>query len=133
MEDMEKEFLITYFKHLAEEIRFSKRQQMMATWYLLLLYGVIAKTYKDWFGFTKWLPIIISILLFGMGYFFICSCKRSQCKNNKWVIDIRKKFKLCDKIIGNQNDIPCRPDMVTFLYYVIHSFACGITILIIFN
>lgn len=135
MGGMDKDFLITQFQHLAEEVRFSKRQQMMATWYILLLYGVIVHTYESW-AFLKYirvLPIIFSLFLLLMGLLFIRSCKISQEINNKMIEEVRKEFKLCDKMIKNQYAISCCSIKVDSLYYLIHFFACIVTILIIIN
>ena len=85
--DSGNDFLITQYNYLAEEIRFSKRQQMMVTWYIILLFGAIVQTYKYWWPGTHWLTIIfsiiISIFVLVIGLVFMSSCKKSQDNNNK--------------------------------------------------
>lgn len=133
MESKDKDFLINQYRYLAEEIRFSKRQQMMATWYVLLLFGAIVKTYKSWWLETHWTAIIASIILLGIGLAFICSCKNSQNNNNERIKKVRKKFDLnCEMTEKNYSET-CGLMKIDFLYYLIHIFACIVTILIIVN
>ena len=145
---IEQDFLIAEYKYLSEEVKFSKRQQMMATWYILLLYGVIAKTHMNWvFTSESWFsPAIFSctiVLIIGLG--FNCACAKSQYNSNDKIRIIRKKFKLPymeekkkpKKCLWEK--LKCRcikpkpycPDFISFLYYVIHSFAFVVTLFII--
>lgn len=123
MESIEKDLLITQFKHLAEEVRFSKRQQMMATWYILLIYSAIVHTYKRW-AFLKYtwvLPIIISLIFLLIGLYFIRSCKFSQENNNYRIRKVRERFMFCDEMTGDQSDPHTTPGKITCL---IHLIAC---------
>ena len=129
MEEIKKDFLITLYEHIAEEVRFSKRQQMMATWYILLLYSAIVFTYERWAFLEdiRVLPSIVSFFLLLTGLFFLYSCQNSQNLNNKRVREVRKKFNLPDNMTGDQWDIISCPHKVTCLYYLYHkicSFGC---------
>ena len=120
MESIKQAFLITLYEHIAEEVRFSKRQQMNATWYALLLYAAIVYTHTDWFGETKWLPIAFSVLLFFVGFGFMCSCSISQKNNNNRVKHVRRKFNLPEEMTGDKWDIiPCyyKATCLSYFYY----------------
>ena len=127
MECKDKDFLISQYIYLAEEIRFSKRQQIMVTWYILLLFGAIVKTYKSWWPGTYWTAIIASIILLGIGLAYIYSCNKSQNNNNERIKNVRKKFGLnCEMTEKTYSDPYC-------LYYSIHIFSWIVTILIVVN
>ncbi len=135
MESIEKDFLIAQHQYLAKEVRFSKRQQMMATWYVLLLFGAIVRTHEYWFVFRKplLLPVILSIFLLCIGWIFICTCKNSKENNNGRIKQVREKFGLNCKMTEKKYAIPCCSITVDCLYYIIHFFACVVTIFIIIN
>ena len=134
-QQIEKDFLIAQHQYLAKEIRFSKRQQMMATWYILLLFGAIVKTHEYWFVFHKprLLPIFFSIFLLCIGWIFICTCKNSQKNNNGRSKEVLEKIALPIGMTKKEYAIPCFSITVNFLYYIIHFFACVVTIFIIIN
>ena len=133
-ESIKKDFLITQYKHLAEEVRFSKRQQMMGTWYVLFFYAAIVNTHKSWPTFespdTHWTAIIVSIFPLLIGLLFIRSCQKSQHNNNRMVKKVRKEFPLPKNM--TEGEVVCSIN-ISCLYYLIHILAFAISVLIILN
>jgi len=119
---MEKEngdFLITQYKYLAEEIRFSKRLQFMGTVNAILLYGGIIKFYP---GSKLWLFIIVLIFLLLAGVFFICSCKRSQSNNNNRLKKLRcNHFTILCKM---ENALETNNEIIKNFSWIIPCFFC---------
>ena len=133
-QDSYKDYLILQYNYLAEEIRFSKRQQMMATWYILLLFGAIVKTYKAaWWPESYWTALIATLIILGIGVSFISSCNNSQNNNSERITKVREKFGLNCEMTERTYAKPWYHIKIYRLYYLIHIVSCVVTILIIIN
>jgi len=135
MEDFKKDFLILQYQYLAEEMRFSKKRQLVGTTYIFALYAVIANTHKSWFVFkeTWWLPVAFSLILLFAGFSFICYCKNSQKNSSCRLKLIVKEFQLPVEMTTKEYAIPCYRISIDSLYYILHASAWLVTIFLIVN
>ena len=133
-----RDILIAQYQYLEREVNFSKQQQMRVTYYALILYGAIIHTHNDWYvicGKTRMLlPIIASCMILIGSILFLCSCVKSQKQNNqratKLRIHICQTFNISEDIMGTPGEGSVSVNRV---YYLLHIFACIITLLIIVN
>jgi len=105
--DLAKDYLITQFCHLAEEIRFSKHQQMMATWYIFLLFGAIVHTHRSWWSEPRYTAIIASLILLITGLAFMYSCNNSQKNSRGRIKKVRDEFSLPCEMTEKKYSDPC--------------------------
>ena len=132
-----RDILIAQYQYLEREVNYSKRQQMMVTYYALILYGAIIHTHNDWyvvFEKSVLLPTIASCTILVGAILFLCSCVKSQKQNNRRARKLRKHicqtFMISEHIMGaaGEGSVP-----VNWVYYLLHFIACIITVLIIVN
>lgn len=135
------DILIAQYQYLEREVNYSKQQQMRVTYYAFILYGAIIHTHNDWYvipGKTRMLlPIIASIVILVAAIFFLISCDKSQCQNNRRARNLRtyicQKFTISEDIMGARAEHSVFSVLVRGVYYSLHVIACIITVLIILN
>lgn len=125
--------LAQFYRHVTEEIRFSKRLQMTSTYYAILLYGGIITLHKSWPSGLR--SSILSIFLLIMGITFLRTCELSLQNNREWLDFVNYNY-FClycrmETALKRNNKLQETYSKEIFsTYYWIHVVACIITIVI---
>ena len=78
VDNAEKDFIVSQYSELSNEIRFVKQQMMTGTTQIFALFAGIFATYKFWPWSQKALPIFSAFLLLIAGWLFLYFCCRSM-------------------------------------------------------
>lgn len=137
----EKDFIVTQYNVLSNEVKFAKQQMMTGTTQIFALFAGILATYKCWPWNQREIPILAAFFLMIAGLLFLRSCKRSIKNSTE-----RTKYLRCnyfplfceiEKALAANNSIKDPKSLtskfVSYFYYVITIFAFLIVTATIWN